>query len=248
VTTSGYPAPSLGESGSLPSGVTFAAKSNGTATLEGTPASGTGGSYPITLSATNGVESSATQDFVLAVDQGPIFTSNSSTTATVGSSFSFAVTANGLPVPTITEKGALPSGVVFQAGAAGSATISGTPAAGSGGTFTVTVKATNSAGSSSQAFTLTVDQSPDITSTASVKATVGTKLTFTVTTSGYPAAALSESGSLPPGLRFKPASSGTATITGTPATGSAGTYDITVTASNGIGSEAMQTLVFKVKA
>jgi hypothetical protein len=142
----------------------------------------------------------------------------------------------------------LPSGVVFQAGAPGSATISGTPAAGSGGIYAVTVKATNSAGSSSQSFTLTVDQSPAITSAASAKATVGTKLTFTVTTSGYPAAALSESGSLPPGLKFKPTSSGTASITGTPAAGSAGTYDITVTASNGIGSEAVQTLAIKVKA
>jgi hypothetical protein len=61
VTTTGSPAPALGETGTLPSGVTFKDDGNGTATLSGTPAAGTGGVYTLTLTATNGVGSAATQ-------------------------------------------------------------------------------------------------------------------------------------------------------------------------------------------
>ena len=53
MTTTGYPAPTLTETGALPPGVTFTDNANGTATLAGTPAAGTQGSYPLTLSATN---------------------------------------------------------------------------------------------------------------------------------------------------------------------------------------------------
>ena len=39
----------------LPTGVTFTDNGDGTATLAGTPAAGTGGSYPLTFTASNGV-------------------------------------------------------------------------------------------------------------------------------------------------------------------------------------------------
>ena len=47
------PAPALTESGALPAGLTFTDNGNGTATIAGTPAAGSGGSYPITITATN---------------------------------------------------------------------------------------------------------------------------------------------------------------------------------------------------
>ena len=53
--TTGNPAATITESGALPSGVTFTDNGNGTATLAGTPAAGTNGSYPITITAANGV-------------------------------------------------------------------------------------------------------------------------------------------------------------------------------------------------
>jgi hypothetical protein len=43
------------KTGPLPSGVTFVGNANGTATLSGTPAAGTAGSYPLTITASNGV-------------------------------------------------------------------------------------------------------------------------------------------------------------------------------------------------
>jgi hypothetical protein len=67
VSTTGFPTPSLSETGSLPTGVTFVDNANGTATLSGTPGSGTGGTYPITITAHNGTSPDAVQDFTLTV-------------------------------------------------------------------------------------------------------------------------------------------------------------------------------------
>src|SRR5437667_421388 len=67
VTATGTPTPSLTETGALPSGVTFVNNGNGTATLSGTPAAGTGGNYPITITASNGVGTPASQSFLLKV-------------------------------------------------------------------------------------------------------------------------------------------------------------------------------------
>ena len=40
VTTTGYPAPTITETGALPAGLTFTDNGNGTATISGTPATG----------------------------------------------------------------------------------------------------------------------------------------------------------------------------------------------------------------
>lgn len=69
VTTTGFPTPALSETGNLPVGVTLTDNSDGTATLSGTPASGTAGTYNITLKATNKVLPDATQSFTLTVDK-----------------------------------------------------------------------------------------------------------------------------------------------------------------------------------
>ena len=71
VTASGVPTPSLTELGALPSGVSFADNGDGTGTLSGTPAAGTGGSYPISIKASNGVSPDATQSFTLTVQAPP---------------------------------------------------------------------------------------------------------------------------------------------------------------------------------
>ena len=54
-------------SGTLPTGVTFHDNGKGTGTLGGTAAAGTGGTYPLTFTATNGVRPNATQNFTLAI-------------------------------------------------------------------------------------------------------------------------------------------------------------------------------------
>ena len=235
VTTSGYPNASLTESGALPTGLNFTANANGTATISGTPAAGTGGSYTLTVQATNSA-GSTTQSFVLVVGQAPAVTSAATATATVGSPFTFTVTTSGYPNAGLTETGTLPKGLNFTANANGTATISGTPAAGTGGSSTLTVQATNSAGSTTQSFVLVVGQAPAVTSAATATATVGSPFTFTVTTSGYPNAGLTETGTLPKGLSFTANANGTATISGTPAAGTGGSSTLTLKATNSAGS------------
>jgi len=68
VTTTGAPVPQpIAESGALPSGVTFADNGDGTATLNGAPAIGSQGVYPLTITAQNGQSPDATQSFTLTV-------------------------------------------------------------------------------------------------------------------------------------------------------------------------------------
>ena len=254
VTSTGNPTPSLTESGSLPSGVSFTDNGDGTATLAGTPAAGSAGSYPITITAANGVGSDATQNFTLTVQpppSAPAITSGSSATFTTGQAGTFTVTTTGNPTPSLSKNGALPSGVTFNDNGDGTATLAGTPAAGSAGSYPITITAANGVGSdATQSFTLTVQpppQSPAITSANSASFTVGQNGSFTVTSTGNPTPSLTESGSLPSGVSFTDNGDGTATLAGTPAAGSAGSYPITITAANGVGSDATQNFTLTVQ-
>ena len=249
VTSTGNPTPALVETGSLPNGVTFAAHSNGTATLAGTPAAGTSGTYPITFTASNGVSPNATQSFTLTVNAAPAITSNNSTTFTVGSTGTFTVTSTGYPTAGLTESGTLPNGVTFVDNGDGSATLSGMPAAGTGGTYPITVTASNGVSpNATQSFTLTVDAAPAITSANSTTFTTGSAGTFSVTTTGRPAAALAETGILPTGISFVDNGNGSATLSGTPAAGTGGSYAITITANNGVSPNATQSFTLTVDA
>jgi len=256
VMATGTPAPSLTETGALPSGVTFVDNGNGTGTLSGTPASGTSGTYSLTFTASNGVGAAANQAFTLTVNTaqtGPTITSASNTTFTVGGAGSFTVTTTGEPAPTLTETGTLPSGVTFKNNANGTATLSGTPAAGTGGTYSLTFAASNGVGTpASQGFTLTVDQAPAIASANNTTLTVGVASTFTVTTTGTPTPNLSEMGALPSGVTFSDngdgKGDGIGTLSGTPAAGTAGAYTFTITAGNGVGTAASQSFKLTVTA
>jgi hypothetical protein len=162
VTASGNPAPSITKSGALPSGVTFT-----DGVLSGTPGAGTGGTYPITVTASNGVGTPASQPFTLTVDAAPAITSADATTFDAGSSSTFTATATGNPAPTITEWGNLPHGVDFVGGV-----LSGTPT--QSGTFPVVLTASNGVSpSATQIFTLTVD-GLTVTTTSLTTLTEGT--------------------------------------------------------------------------
>ena len=106
---------------------------------------------------------------------------------------------------------------------------------------------TTYAGSSnSQNFTVT-GAAPAITSATSATFTVGTAATpFSVTTTGTPAPALSESGAMPSGVSFVDNGNGTATISGTPALGTVADYPITITANNGVTPNATQAFTLHI--
>src|SRR5207245_2904439 len=151
------------------------------------------------------------------------------------------VSASGFPPPTLSRTGTLPSGVTFNAA---TGVLSGTPAAGSAGSYPLTFTAANGVGSNAtQSFTLKINRAPAITSANTPAFTVGTARSFTVTASGFPAPMLSETGTLPSGVTFNAA---TGVLSGTPAAGTGGTYPITFTAANGVGSNASQSFTLTV--
>jgi hypothetical protein len=181
--------------------------------------------------------------------QPPMILSKDHATFITGNAGSFTVESIGGPIPALSEMGKLPSGVTFRDNGDGSATLAGTPAAGSGDTYQVTITADNGqAPNAVQTFTLTVDQPASFTSLASGSFVVGTARSVSLTTSGFPVAALSESGSLPAGLAFVDNGNGTATLGGTAKPGSSGTYHLMITAVNGVGTEATQDFALTVDA
>ncbi|HVA45504.1 MAG TPA: SdrD B-like domain-containing protein [Pirellulales bacterium] len=241
VTTSGTPKATLTESGSLPSGVTFTNNGDGTATLAGTPAAGSGGSYDLTITANNGVGTAATQSFVLAIDAAPTISSAAATTFTDGTAGTFTVSTAGTPTAALTESGSLPSGVTFTNNGDGTATLAGTPTA--TGSFPITIDAGNGISpDATQSFTLTVNAAagtaPTISSANSAAFTRGTAGSFTVTTTGTPTPSITGTG-LPSGVTLTNNGDGTATLAST-ASAAAGTYPFTITANNNVGTAATQ--------
>jgi hypothetical protein len=236
LTLTGFPAPTVTESGALPEGVTLDAA---TGLLSGTPAIGTGGTYTLTFTASNGVGSDATQTFTLTVDQAPAITSANNATFTTDAAGTFSLTLTGFPAPTVTEAMALPKGVTFDPT---TGLLSGTPAVGTGGTYNLSFTASNGVGSDATlTFTLTVDQAPAITSANSATFTTGSAGSFSLKASGFPTPTFAEAGALPDGVTFD-----NGILSGTPAEGTGGSYALTLTASNGIGSAATQSFTLTV--
>jgi hypothetical protein len=225
----------------LPYGVSLTDNGDGTATITGTPAAGSGGTYTVTVSAANSSGTTATQSFTLTVNEAPSISAIADTTFTVGTNGSINVQTAGFPTDTITASG-LPTGVTLTDNGNGTATIAGTPEAGSGGTYNVTVNAANTSGpTATQTFVLTVDEAPSITSNDAAGFTAGTAGSFTVTTAGFPTAAISISPSdtLPPGVTLVDNGNGTATLSST-TSASAGIYNFTIDATNGTSPDASQ--------
>jgi hypothetical protein len=136
----------------------------------------------------------------------------------------------------------LPAGLSIDASLG---TISGTPTTPC--SCAVTVRASDAAGKdSTTSFTWNVYIPLAITSKQSVAFTVGQPGTFTVTSSGNPVGALSETGSLPGGVTFTDNGNGTATLSGTPVAGSAGLYPLTIVASDGVSPKANQVFTLTV--
>jgi predicted secreted protein len=250
ISASGVPDATVSESATLPSGLTFSAGAGGTATISGTPTPGSGGAYSVNLTASNGVAPDATQTLTIDVDEAPDISSLATTTFTVGTSSSFAVTTDGgFPAPALSENGALPSGVSFVDNHDGTATLSGTPATGTAGSYGITITgATGTAPDATQNFTLIVLGPPSITSVNNTTFAVSAVGSFTVTTSpGDPGATtIGESGALPTGVTFTDNGDGTATLGGTPAAGTTGSYPLTITAGNGVGTDASQSFTLTV--
>ena len=235
VTDTGSPTPSLAETATLPSGVTFT-PATGVLAVSTTAANGV---YPLTFTANNGVGSQASQSFTLTVGTPPAITSANSVSYVGGIGGNFTVTDTGSPTPTLAETAILPSGVTFTP-ATGVLAVGATAA---NGVYNLTFTANNGVGSqASQSFTLTVGTPPAITSANSVSYVGGTGGNFTVTDTGSPTPTLAATATLPSGVTFTPATGVLAVST----TAANGVYPLTFTANNGVGSQASQSFTLTV--
>ena len=160
------------------------------------------------------------------MDEQPAITSAAGATFTEGSAGIFTVSASGVPSPTITESGTLPNGVEFKDGA-----LSGTPT--QEGVFAISFTATNEVGFSTQSFTLPVDAAPTLTSAPDATFSYDAPGTFAVTATGTPAPTIESWGDLPAGVSYADG-----VLSGTPT--QIGSFQITFTASNGVGADSVQ--------
>jgi len=236
----------------LPPSISVTNNGNNTATLAGNPSVAEGGTYVCTLTASNGFGNSATQAFTLNLGLPPTFTSANATTFTVGSAGSFTVTTTATPTTTgITQTGALPTGVSFAYNGPGTplnGTLAGTAAAGTGGIYPITLTSANGIPPNTvQNFTLTVNQTPAITSANNTTCFVGVICSFTVTASGFPVPAIGRSGAaLPAGMNYVDNGNGTGTLSGTLALGTVNAYAVTFTPGNGVGAPTAQAFTLTV--
>jgi Bacterial Ig domain/Right handed beta helix region/Immunoglobulin I-set domain len=205
------------------------------------------------ITATDTVTNTITGTANIAGGQAPAITSADNATFKVGTAGTFTVTTTGFPTNAsmaITETGALPGNLTFTNNNDGTATLAGTPNAGTGGTYSISIKASNGiAPDATQSFTLTVQEGPTITSADHTTFAEGSAGTFTVTTTGFPTGpsmSITRTGNLPAGVTFVNNNDGTATLSGTPGPLTGGTYPFTIGANNGVTATVNQNFVLTV--
>ena len=209
ITTTGTPTPSVAETGTLPSGITFQDNGNGTATLGGTPLSGSGGTYALTITASNGVGTNASQSFTLTVNPPTVVVSSVSLSPV-------SVTGGASSTGTVTLSSAAPTG-----GAVVTLTSNNTAAA------TVPASVTVAAGATSATFTATtvaVGTTTAVTISGTYNGTQGATLTVNAPTVVVSSVSLS-----PASVTGGASSTGTVTLSGAAPTGGAA---VTLTSSN----------------
>jgi len=232
VVVTGKPTPALSETGALPAGVIFTDNGNGTGTLSGTPAANTVGTYPIVFNAEKNKPHQSSQNFTLTVTCSSMTVNNPSvTTGTVGTPFSQTFTQSGGAAPiTWSKSGALPAGLTFNTV---SGVLSGTPT--QGGTFPITVTATDASGCTATGPTYTliiICNSITVTNPVVNTGTVNVAFSQTFTQVGGVGATTFSlaSGTLPAGLTLNPS---TGVLSGTPT--QKGTFPIVVRATDSNG-------------
>jgi hypothetical protein len=198
---------------------------------------------------TNSVASTNSTGATLNVSSqsAPSITAHPSNTGVeAGQTASFSAAANGNPTPSVQWQLSTNGGTNWSdiAGAT-STTYSFTAASGDNGNQyrAVFTNGVGSAATTSDA-TLTVQYAPTITSGNAATFAAGVSESFQVVATGNPAASYSiTSGSLPSGVTLNPS---TGALSGKAAIGTVGTYPVTISASNGIGTPATQAFTLTV--
>lgn len=156
----------------------------------------------------------------------PVITSAGSASGIIGAAFGYQIAATGSPA-TFDATG-LPAGLGINTA---NGLISGVPAA--TGTFSVVLSATNGTGTGTRTLALTIHPpAPVITSAGSAAGMAGAPFTYQIAATNNPVS-FGATG-LPAGLGVN---SATGLISGTPA--AAGTFNASITATNGGGTGAL---------
>ena len=186
-----------------------------------------------------------------AIDSAPVITSTPPTTAKIGQRFSYTVTAADEASPwdtLVLSASGLPQWLSFTDNGDGSGTFSGTPAEIGNATFTLSV--TDGVFTAYQTVNLSItagaENSAPIISTDILPVAVNAPYSATVRAFDADGNAIALSvGTLPPGLAFTDNRDGTGTFSGTPAKGTVGTFDVAVSAGDGIAT-TQKTLSLRV--
>ncbi len=214
----------------LPTGLTF---NPATQVISGTPTQT--GVFNVAVSAANGT-GTTNATLVLTVNLvAPVITSSLTANATSGAPFTYTITANNLPA-SFNATG-LPTGLSVNTT---TGVISGTPVVAVGGPVNVTITATNATATDTKTLVLTVSlNAPTITSTNTASGNATQAFTFNVTATDFPTSYAATG--LPAGLSINTT---TGVISGTPTT--PGVSNVSVTATNGSGTSAPQTLTITI--
>ena len=179
------------------------------------------------------------------VNQAPTITSAASESFLINTNRTFTFTATGFPSPSFSTLGILPKGLHLTS----DGVLSGAPVAGTGGTYSFAVIASNDFGQDASVnFTLTVNEPASFTSPDTTTFTSGIAESFKLSAKGFPAATfrVANGSSLPSGLSITSSVVNSETvwaISGTPAVGTGRNtpYTFVLEAVNNVGTAATQT-------
>lgn len=222
-------------SGSLPAGIT-GTRSGSNYTLTGTPT--TRGAYSFTLRASNS-DGNATPDqtFSGTVTHPPLWTDETLAAFSQGRSYSDALTVSTSTAVTWSiTSGSLPAGITATASGTNTNTytLSGTPTG--SGAYSFTVQASNSDGTLSKSFSGNILLVPNWIDNTLGNFVNGVEFSDSVSATNSPTYSVT-AGSLPAGITLN---SSTGLVSGTPigAVGTAYSFTITATNSDGTISQA----------
>jgi len=251
----------------------FQDNGDGTGVLSGLPPANTSGSFTAYLYAQASGERCCpllNPNFTINVLDQPVFLSPNLAQFSVGEASLFTISTNDSS-GSIAEIGTLPQGLQFTDSGNGTATISGTPAVGTGGSQTLQLSVKGATGIGTQDLALQVNEAPRFKTPNYANFYVGQANSFAVTLSGYPTLSSApvsqkDSDGFIEGMRFTVSGSGlpagvtysnlnpegyntgTLTLSGTPSSSDVRKYGLTISASNGVGAPATQNFTLRIAA
>jgi hypothetical protein len=219
---------------------------NGVATLQTSVL--TNGDHLITAvytSNANAFGTSTSTKLNQRVNQAPTITSAAADSFLIGTNRTFTFTATGFPNPSFSTLGILPKGLHLTS----AGVLSGVPVAGTGGTYSFAVVASNDFGQNASVnFTLTVNEPASFTNPDATIFTAGIAESFKLAAKGFPAATfrVANNSTLPNGLSITSSVVNNETvwaISGAPAVGTGRNipYTFVLEAVNNVGTAATQT-------